>query len=364
MKLSKIVQQILEPQKSTSELAHFFLDRETSYCRYAIGKNTETLNLHNLINLNGIIDDFSEPNTFWNGIPLIKTKDVNPSALIANCSTSISPIAVKNHLMKSRLENIISINELILESNGKLNWPEFVQSMRKETKEYLNLWQEIYDALFDEESRKTFLDVFKYRLTADSQYMKNYQVRIHDQYFEDFMNFKNEIFVDAGGFDGDTSEIFAQRHPDYRKILFIEPSMKNMVAARKRLAAFERIDFFPIGLSNTKARLSFNQDGGSASSVIDDGSETIDVDKLDQIVIEPVTFIKMDLEGWEIPALEGAQKRIMLDHPKLAIAVYHNSSDFRVIYTFIKKFNLNYRIYLRHYTQGWSETIMFFLPVK
>jgi hypothetical protein len=72
----------------------------------------------------------------------------------------------------------------------------------------------------------------------------------------------------------------------------------------------------------------------------------------------------MDLEGWEIPALEGAQKRIMLDHPKLAIAVYHNSSDFRVIYTFIKKFNLNYRIYLRHYTQGWSETIMFFLPVK
>ena len=53
------------------------------------------------------------------------------------------------------------------------------------------------------------------------------------------------------------------------------------------------------------------------------------------MVNEKVTFIKMDLEGWELLALEGSKRHILEDHPKLAISVYHHPSDFRRIFEFV-----------------------------
>ena len=345
-------------------MASAFLDKEISLPRYAVGKNPETIALSRIIDLNGIIDDYSQPKDQWHGLPLIKTKQVEKNALIANCSTSISPIAVFNKLNLLGLQNIVGLHELILSSNNNLEWPKFVQEMRSEAKSHLDEWQGIYNSLADEESRQTFLDIVGYRLTANPDYMKKYSVRLSDQYFEDFMTFSNEVFVDAGGFDGDTSEIFATRYSNYKKILFFEPSKKNMSAARKRLIKYERIEFYPIGLSDKAGVLQFNQNAGSASSFTDFGDEIIKVDMLDMLVRESVTFIKMDLEGWELKALNGSRRRIIMDHPKLALAVYHNSEDFRLISEYVMSLGLNYKIFLRHYTQGWSETIMFFLPVK
>ncbi len=109
---------------------------------------------------------------------------------------------------------------------------------------------------------------------------------------------------------------------DYRKILLFEPSNYNMDLAKRRLATVRDIDFFPIGLSNTAGVLRFDQGNGSASSISDFGGEEIVVDTLDAAVIEPISFIKMDLEGWELPALEGARRHIRDNRPKLAIAAY------------------------------------------
>jgi hypothetical protein len=75
-------------------------------------------------------------------------------------------------------------------------------------------------------------------------------------------------------------------------------------------------------------------------------------------------FIKMDLEGWELKALQGAVRHIREDHPKLAIAVYHHPSDFWRIPEFILSIRDDYDLYLRHYTEGWSETVMYFVPRK
>jgi hypothetical protein len=69
----------------------------------------------------------------------------------------------------------------------------------------------------------------------------------------------------------------------------------------------------------------------------------------------------MDLEGWEMKALEGSRNHISRDRPKLAIAVYHDAPDFRLVHQFVGEFKHNYKCYLRHYTQGWSETVMFFV---
>ena len=207
-----------------------------------------------------------------------------------------------------------------------------------------------------------FLDVLKFRMTANPEYMKKYKVRLEDQYFEEFMQYRNEIFVDAGGFDGDTAMAFAKRYPDYRKIMVFEPSERNISEAKKRLSNLRDIQFFQTGLSSSKATLRFNSETGSASAINEHGNEEIAVDTLDSILHEPVTFIKMDLEGWEIPAIQGASEHIKNTAPKLALATYHRASDLREIYQLIQSYGNDYDIFFRHYTQGWSESILFFKP--
>jgi hypothetical protein len=86
------------------------------------------------------------------------------------------------------------------------------------------------------------------------------------------------------------------------------------------------------------------------------------VTTLDIKIKEEVSFIKMDIEGWELKALSGCKDHIINDKPKLAIAVYHNSNDFHQIPNYILSLNPDYDLYLRHYTEGWSETVMYFVP--
>ncbi|MCE2939940.1 MAG: FkbM family methyltransferase [Fimbriimonadaceae bacterium] len=83
---------------------------------------------------------------------------------------------------------------------------------------------------------------------------------------------------------------------------------------------------------------------------------------IDEAVGEPISFVKMDIEGWELPALKGAKRHVLEDHPKLAVAVCHHPSDFWRIPEHILGVRDDYRIYLRHYREGWSETVMYFIP--
>lgn len=62
-----------------------------------------------------------------------------------------------------------------------------------------------------------------------------------------------------------------------------------------------------------------------------------------------ISFVKMDIEGSEIQALEGAKENISNQTPKLAICVYHKTSDFWDIPLLIKKYNPKYTLRLRHH---------------
>lgn len=361
MNLQEAVNETMTRLKKPSHLAEHFFVAPATVPRYAIGRNAEALEVNQLVRLHGVIDDFEPEASTWRGMPIVRTRDVPKGALIANCSTSISPVAVLKHLTTAGLKNVVGLHELIVASNGALHWPKFAITQRDELHNHRDAWDKIYESLSDNESRKTFMDVIRFRLSGNPNYLENYTVRIEDQYFEDFMKFGGEVFVDAGGFDGDTSEAFAKRYPDYKKIFIFEPSQKNMTAARQRLSGYRNIDYRPIGLSDSAGTLNFNQDAGSAAAVTNVEGSTISVDTLDAAVLEPVTFIKMDLEGWEMKALEGSRAHIARDRPKLAIAVYHDSPDFRLVHQFVSDFGHEYNCYLRHYTQGWSETVMFFV---
>ena len=123
----------------------------------------------------------------------------------------------------------------------------------------------------------------------------------------------------------------------------------------------DNINFYPLGLSNKKQTLMFSTNG-SASRISKEGNIRINVDKLDDIINIQFSFLKMDIEGGEQEALEGARELIKKHSPKLAISVYHKGNDLWAIPEQVLSYQKNYDLYLRHYTEGIVETVMFFIP--
>lgn len=70
---------------------------------------------------------------------------------------------------------------------------------------------------------------------------------------------------------------------------------------------------------------------------------------LDDDISEPLTFIKMDIEGMEQAALRGCENQIRANHPKLAICTYHNYEDIWKIPRMIDAMDPSYQFYMRHY---------------
>jgi hypothetical protein len=68
---------------------------------------------------------------------------------------------------------------------------------------------------------------------------------------------------------------------------------------------------------------------------------------LDEDITEPVTFIKIDVEGYDKEALRGASGLIKKYHPKLSVDAYHQLADIVNIPLLIREIDSSYSLYLR-----------------
>lgn len=351
----------LTRRAASERLADEFISSHGDGKRYLLGRNEHSKALSDVAKIEAFVDDFTKPGEAWNGKPVIKAEHVPRNGMVVNCAMSISPVSASRRLRELGLA-VLTYADIAQAFPHSVALPRFAQDTRVDFEQNSSKWQQLYDSLADAASRRVLEDVLRYRLTGDPEWMNSYSVRLRDQYFESFLRCNEEVFVDAGGFDGDTTEEFCRRHPDYRRVLFYEPSAANLTKARVRLDGLRDIHFRPLGLSDSGGKLRFDDAAGSASAVGNKGASWIAVTTLDEDFPGQVTFIKMDLEGWELKALAGCARHITEDCPKLAIAVYHHPSDFWRVFQYVVGLRQDYKTYLRHYTEGWSETILFFVP--
>ena len=80
----------------------------------------------------------------------------------------------------------------------------------------------------------------------------------------------------------------------------------------------------------------------------------VDVTTLDKVIPEneKVTFIKMDIEGSEYAALQGAERLIKNCKPKLAISLYHCGEDYYRIPLYLKSIVPEYKFAVRHHKKN------------
>lgn len=202
---------------------------------------------------------------------------------------------------------------------------------------------------------------------------------INRQYF-DFPELysSNTAFVDAGCFDCQSSIRFAQWcNGNYSKIIAFEPDYDNYRRCTeiKRLNSIERMELIHAGLSNTSGIARFSANANSSSYFIEtdrlDSSmkgighacgkiEEIHTIALDDMSVETkIGFIKMDIEGEEYRALQGAKDTLLRDKPLLAISVYHRRGDILAIMDYLHNLIPEYRFWIRHYSPIGLETVLY-----
>ena len=221
----------------------------------------------------------------------------------------------------------------------------------------------VYKLFIDNKSKKTFINILKYRLLLDFKLLKQ-SVDKTDQYFNTkiIKLTKKEIFLDGGAFDGDTIRVFIKKtNNHFSKVFAFEPDRVNF----KKLSNYinqhsdDRIKLLNLGIGDKKSTLSFSNDGNIQSRIVmNNDTNTINIVPIDKFK-EPFTYIKLDIEGYEKQALIGARKTIKEYRPKLAVCAYHYINDLWEVPLMIKKLNKYYKLYLRHHGQFLYDTICY-----
>ena len=221
----------------------------------------------------------------------------------------------------------------------------------------------------DEESLKTLERIKKFRKnpTAENYPFPSQEVQYFPSFVREYFKDKKIRFADMGAFKGDTLAWLLYLFKEKVEEIFVfEPIREFIEDIHQVLGFFEKkfpfsATVIPAGVWEETSVLKF-QEMGSSSAISKEGRE-VPVFKPDEVLLfAKLNFIKMDIEGAELPALKGAEKTIRKYRPLLAISVYHNAEDLWEIPFWIKEKFPFYRFKLRLHGHMLNEIILYCIP--
>lgn len=234
--------------------------------------------------------------------------------------------------------------------------------IQQDFSEHLAQYLGLFLALSDEKSRRVLDGLIGYRLDYDSLQADAVADEYSRQYFDAQLIAHNDhdVFVDLGGYDGDTAEKFIEYSGgSYAKVFVFEPDAHLLSRAAKRLAPYRNVELVPAGAYSRDGELRFAASGRTNGTICEDGEIVIPVRSLDSALVETPTLIKMDIEGAETEALRGAAQLLRRAKPRLAIAAYHYAPDLWRLVDVVREINPSYLFYLRHYSETGLESVIY-----
>ena len=228
------------------------------------------------------------------------------------------------------------------------------------TREYITeneeKFERAYSLLADEESKRVYKDILNFKVSGKIKYLLS-SFCDKSKVYSDILNLnENEEIIDLGAYDGDTiREFTAATGGKYKHITALEPDKKSYKKLLKNTDGMKNISTLNMGVWNKRDTLIFDAEAGRNSKLSAEGV-SVEVTDIDSLNIAP-TFIKMDIEGSEMKALEGAEKTIKKYLPKLYICAYHRNEDLFALPLKIKELSEKYKIYFRHskYIPAWES---------
>ncbi len=238
------------------------------------------------------------------------------------------------------------------------------------TKEYYNeRYSEIeaaFRGLCDDWSKHIFECCVRYKLTGNMYYL-----------FDGY-NFTDELYnligeaprvaVDIGAYDGDTVKELLSYYPGVEKIYAVEPDGRNFKKLKKYADSVEagpQIICKNVAAWNDSCSGTLMSSGNRNSTVTATASyqnreQSVELMRMDDLISERVDFMKFDVEGAEMEALEGCSKIIERDYPTLFISAYHRAGDLFEIQNALAARYPEYEFYLRRNLSvpAWDITLI------
>ena len=189
---------------------------------------------------------------------------------------------------------------------------------------------------------------------------------------------KGDVVIDGGGYLGETALWFAHVVGETGRVMTFEletgalnvmrenleanPALASRIAINEHALWDEPGRELPILVSGPGTTLMTE-----ASAPDADGTgpveQIVSTTSIDALVasreLERVDFIKLDIEGAESHALNGAEQTLRRFRPRLALAAYHEFDDMWALMRQVDRLELGYRFAMAHFTPHHEETILY-----
>jgi FkbM family methyltransferase len=303
-------------------------------------------------------------------VPILSPKDA--AARYGSSALFLISIWSLGHFYRDSRAQLEGLGCTHIQSTASVRWkfadkllPDFCQDLphklyeqAAEVRKAASLWQ-------DDFSRQEYLNHVRWRALGDQNALG--PPVDEKQYFPDslYRTDDREVFVDCGAYIGDTAEELVRRNAAFSRIVAIEADPANFARLTKWIATLDapvasRINPLNIAVGAKRGNLRFQASGNDGARLAADGNVVVECVPIDQLApaIAP-TFIKMDIEGAELDALEGARRTIQRHRPLLAVCVYHKQDDLWRIPLFINAMVEDYRFFLRPHEADGKELVCY-----
>lgn len=262
-------------------------------------------------------------------------------------------IHISDYANENESEKIFETQKIILRRRNNI-----VEKNDKSYREVINLLcdiksKEIYEQILEQLAGNN--------IEIDSLPMKQ-------QYFSYELYKKNEkeVFVDVGAHNGCVMNTFlANMKGKYKEYHAFDVDDRYIAILKAQVAMHsdekqQKIVIHDFGLSDCEQKVKFTNYLDSNSVIDDFGERTGRCEMLDHLSI-PVTFMKIDVEGYEEKVIEGARKHILKYQPLIACAMYHNEKELFKIPIKLHELLPKHKLVIRSY-MNINETICYAIP--
>jgi FkbM family methyltransferase len=320
----------------------------------------------------GFVDRAAKPGAEIEGVP-VHTPD-DPAALRANAAGARVVVGIFRH--DADVAEIVTT----LEARGFRDVRSFFEIYHRYPDDFSTTYwlgpvsalashadaiRRAYGRLGDDTSRKVFVEALKMRVEGDVGVLRGPD-RAAQYIPRDVVSLARPLrFVDGGAFDGDTVRALHAAKVELQAVAAFEPDPSNFASLARQARADEGVEYtlFPCGLWSGTEQLRFDATADDGARIGSGGSTVIQCVALDEVLptFRP-NLLKLDVEGAEPQALDGARATIARHRPTLAVSAYHLPDHLWSLQEKIHGWDLGYRFELRHHGFLGFDVVLYALP--
>jgi len=239
-------------------------------------------------------------------------------------------------------------------------------------REHAGDFEQVFASLADEESRRSYAGVLRYRFYGTPfPSLSPYPMYAHPLVRAQ----AGDAIIDGGAAAGDTLALFMGATGPQGRIHCFEPTPESFAHLQACADGLGCAGVHPVqaALWNQDGQVCFFEsfamshgnrvDQGIGQEIGLGGGTQVEAVTLDSFVeregIDRLDLIKLDIEGAELAALQGARETIRRFRPRLQICLYHNFQDLWELPLFVRELVPEYRLYVGHHSPDHLDTVLY-----